>query len=813
MKSFNKTFAAILIAIVMSGSISAQAPQKGMTPKAMDVSAFKSQILSKKQPAPKQNREYVTLLEEDFSLFTAGTEANPDTVNLVDIENGSHYINPDYTHMPGWMAYFIYQAGGVAYLGNGSYGFINTPEFEMSGAVHLSFRARLEEGNSMVAFLGLCSDPSFPQVIDQADITLTPEWQTFELDFYNPESIDVFIQINCYSKWFLDDFVISRELDFVPSPVALDADNYTMEGFDAHWTEVTTAEDYLLTVFKRDFYGPEQVYVEPESFEGINNNGQWIDYNNPNFPEGWTIDLQAGNTCHVTNDAHTGNVALCLDAVGDTIILPCNGGRFLESNIAVKILEFESGHDSDLEIIAKMNGNWHSTGVFFCSSMIYQNFGNEWLGENMLSMFLDNKYDEIGLAYTGEGVVWAIDDWDYTTTQACNVTILYEDLEIAAPALSYTVNGLNPADDHYYYVKARNTEFGESETSNYISCFGLCPPVIGEATEISEDGYTAHWEAHPKADVYEIYNYTVTNVNADLPNTLVFSEDFSLVQNGLEPQNYVFDDDPYYHRLDQYTAQPDWYGAGIILAEGMLGGAYNDIYYGRIYTPQITLNNAGTFHVKTTIWCMGGETVNIMATTTGETHSFAYAETGFQILEMDFTTGPESGRERLRFSNLYGYPYLIDNFQVMQDLHIGDKLYSIISWNLIEGGSTESYTFTGLNAYGTEDFAYDLIAIHNAFGTDYESVNSDYSEVMLPLGVKESPESEAVTVYPNPASERVIFSSEMETVMVYDIKGVLVLSLRQVSEVNVSKLPEGLYMMSLRDAEGRHFSREIVVKH
>lgn len=75
-------------------------------------------------------------------------------------------------------------------------------------------------------------------------------------------------------------------------------------------------------------------------------------------------------------------------------------------------------------------------------------------------------------------------------------------------------------------------------------------------------------------------------------------------------------------------------------------------------------------------------------------------------------------------------------------------------------------------------------------------------------------EYEHVTiVYPNPANDNIYLSEEMAYVSVYDTKGVLVLSLRNVSEVNTSMLPNGLYLLKLSDQKGGTFTKEIVVKH
>lgn len=815
MNRFTARLTALLIAVTVSVSVSAQNILEKRVPQPMDVSTYHGEIKHVSPLRQEPTRDYVTLLEEDFSLFTAGSEAEPDTVNLcIDHENG--ILDPNYFHEPGWFGQFVYQAGGCAYMGNWYYGFIDTPEFEMAGSVHFSFRARLQDGNQTMTFIGLCVDPMNPNIVDLQSCYITSEWQTFEFDLSNPNSCDAFIQINCYNEWFLDDLVVSRELNFTPAPIALEATDYTMEGFTANWSEVTTAESYLLTLFKRNYYGPEQVTVAPESFEGINNDGQWIDYDNPNFPEGWVINLQAGNQRHVTNDAIDGNLALCMDAEGDTIILPSNGGRYLESNISLKLLEYGGSGNSDLEIIAKINGNWHNTGVYYMASHVYENHGNEWLTDNMLSLWIGNTYDELGIAYTGAGVVWAVDYWDYTTSQACDVEYILTDHEIAAPAQSYILTGLDPAADHYYFLKARNAEFGESVESNYISCFGLCPPIVEQASGIGDGTYTANWQAHPKADGYEIHNYFVTTAETDQPNALVFSEDFVLVHNGLEPQNYMEEGIVGDHRLDEYTVQPDWTGRAVILAEGMLGGAMDDYYYGNVLSPQITLNNAETFHLKATIWGWEGAVLRIYATTTGEMHQVDFVEQGFQTVELDFTAGPESGRERVRFFSPYGYPFLIDIMQVTQDQHAGDKTFNILSWDLIGDGSTESFTYTGLDGYQWEGFAYDLIAIHNAFGDEYQSVNSDYVEVTVPLDVEENDEESKVSVYPNPAHDKFVISGEAQTIEVFDMTGRCVKSVQAsalLTSVSTSSLANGLYLLKVTGNDGSVTNQRIVVEN
>ena len=789
MITLTKKWMAIMLALVVSGSLSAQMPNN--------------------TPHHKQNREFVTILEEDFSLFAAGSEEEPDTNNLVlDVMNENFYINPDYTHIPGWSGKYIYQAGGAAYMGVDWYdAYIQTPEMEMSGNIHVSFRARINDDSGYESgFIFLYRHVEDPSIVDRIYFDMSSEWQTYEFDFYNEESGNFFFfKIGCEIEWFLDDLVISNEPDFMPTPTLLDVTNYTMDGFDANWIEVGAAEEYLLTVRKYDFYGPEEVVADPESFEDINHDGRWIDYNNPNFPEGWTINLEAGDNRQVITDAYSGNVAICMDANGDTVILPRNGGRFLSSSLGLRLVEF-TGNFAFLEVIGSVNGEWEYTGTVISATSVLNDHGNDWYEHVLLPPSLIGKYDVIGLIYFGYNALWAIDDWGYTTSQACNVNTVFEDLEIAAPCSSYTITGLDPSEDYFCFIKARNTELGESEMSNSVDCLGLSAPIIAEASDIHNGCYTANWQAHPKADAYEVHNYAVYTADANEPEALVFSESFFSVNNGMAPENYVFDPDPREHRLDEYTEYKDWIGKNVILANFMVGAEMDENYEeGYIITPELKLDNADTYHVNATVWSYAEEFIVVTALTTGEEHRFKCTETGLQSFEMVFTTGNQSGRERLKFTNEDGYPFLIDNLQVTQDLQAGDQYYGMLSWSRMEDPTANSFTFTDLENYAWEHFAYDVMGVHKVFGREFCSLNSDKKLVEVPLEVA-ALESQEISIYPNPTHDNIIINAEgMRHITVLSVLGQVVYETEVKGDeivLNLSQFDAGIYLLRVTTESG-----------
>ena len=101
-----------------------------------------------------QVRAAVTLLDEDFSKFTEGTEAEPDDVNIADNQTG--VIPAEYTNVPGWSGAAIYQAGQTCAIRLGLFldgsssqpvslpGVLYTPVGNYAGNGTLTFRAKYD---------------------------------------------------------------------------------------------------------------------------------------------------------------------------------------------------------------------------------------------------------------------------------------------------------------------------------------------------------------------------------------------------------------------------------------------------------------------------------------------------------------------------------------------------------------------------------------------------------------------------------------------------------------------------------------------
>ena len=76
------------------------------------------------------------------------------------------------------------------------------------------------------------------------------------------------------------------------------------------------------------------------------------------------------------------------------------------------------------------------------------------------------------------------------------------------------------------------------------------------------------------------------------------------------------------------------------------------------------------------------------------------------------------------------------------------------------------------------------------------------------MGVEEVAES--IGVYPNPARDRVVVEGmEAVEVKVYNTSGQMVKTVRGTNEVDLSGLVDGVYLLSIMDAEGKVYTNKI----
>ena len=214
-----------------------------------------------------------TLLSEDFSKFTAGTDTEPDYVRLDDADGN---ISDEYFNTPGWKGSEVYQAGGCAYIGfSEEYqetGIIITPLVNTSGAIYINCRMRTVDPAGDVVGYNIVDENM--EVLD-ANVDffkVTNEWTNISW-FTSAGAENSRIYIYSYSKnVFIDDIeIVSVQL---PTPTLLEETNVGKNSFTANWEAVENAESYIFKLTAEHTANAEETfYYTNTGFENVASNG------------------------------------------------------------------------------------------------------------------------------------------------------------------------------------------------------------------------------------------------------------------------------------------------------------------------------------------------------------------------------------------------------------------------------------------------------------------------------------------------------------------------------------------------------------
>ena len=657
------------------------------------------------------SREIV--VEEDFSLFTAGSETEPDSVMYpLDYENGNRYIDNSLTHTPGWVGSGVYQAGGIcalAYPNQG--GSLNTPMGDYSGDIIVTFRARaMSSQGTTFMFISAIADPmsAYPISLIGTDIPtiyLDTTWQeyTIALGTINYSNKDACVQFNgrTYNKGILiDDIQVTRGKNFVASPMAALASNFTLTSFQANWNKVRNANEYLLSLYREEPTGDDNISVEEDfdSFEtGIDS-----------LPEGWD-----GINAIVEDGQGVNRSQAVRIGTGGTLDMPDNGGRVISFSFSAKALPYEedSTYSGGKISFEGYNGQeWSDLGMYIdCNRTEY---GQVELIDAMTADLQEQYYRFRLRVDLGGWKAIFIDDISYQTTPSSQRIPILEDTPVTDTFFVY--EDMDEISEYYYFVKAKN-DYMTSPASNLVHAYGITAPEAKEATEVDPDGpYTANWNPVPRATAYSVYTYKRTTLEEDQENYNVVHEDFSKVNSegtAFYPEylgNYTEQ-----WPLDEYMESGGWLGINIALAEGYLGFSG----YGEILSPYLDLSgNDGKYTVTVKfIGSIPGESFVVQGTTQYHLVPVTGDE---QSVTLEFSDG--ASNSLLYFYTQYGYAdILIDEITVQQDLLAGDHVYTPETMSDNIGSDNLSYRFSDLVRDDKNvDYAYRVFACYNKFITD-----------------------------------------------------------------------------------------------
>ncbi len=501
----------------------------------------KSAPLRRTAPSITDNRapEKQTFVNEDFSKFLEGTEAEP--AAEITYVNG-YFIPDDMTAQPGWRGQGIRPAGGAVALfswedsyGGSRGGYTSTPPFMLGGTATLSLRAKKFGTEEAVLWVAICDDYYGPG--EDAEFELTDEWQTYTIVAKGGSLIDdSYFQITSdKGTALIDDVKLDFVRDRIAAPEALPAINVSATEFVASW-EPTEAPLYRLNVLCTEAPAETITGETVQNFDGINvaGDGKTIDTANPCYPEGWSISLSEHGTQDVTTDEGNYNsapLAMVVDEVGDiieseTLPHPLDGLSFwvkpsayedYDSDMSLLRVDIYHSSTDTWEAIANLPYYWmEENGDFYT-------FNPEALGDDatkvrlsLIQKGLVSFYiDDLKLHYRNRGTTKAIiDNFELTETE-------------------YTVSDINPANDYTYYVQAVDGEIvSERSATIWVDGISGLKVTTNEPTEVTATSFTAHWEPLGHATSYKVEGIRQLNAATDMNGVTVIEESFDKITEG-----------------------------------------------------------------------------------------------------------------------------------------------------------------------------------------------------------------------------------------------------------------------------------------
>ena len=683
-----------------------------------------------KQPVPsatfKASDDVVadTLVDENFSLMTKGSEEQQDTVLLSSVSYSNYpYIDNSLTHKPGWSSMGAYQAGGCIALGDTAElgGCLNTPEGDYSGETTISFRVKNIGSRSAYLFVSFCKGgPMYPQEAgEDCSTTKTLKknsgWKEISVTYNNYYGgADCFIQINAaYSHVLIDDVKVQSKSTFLPAPILGAATDFTVNGFTANWSPVAKATDYLLTVYRQIPAADVDSVEVTEDFEGMElNEDGTIDQQT--IPAGWEIKLHGNPALYVQDPEGTltGDVSLRMSATGDTITTPYNGGMLKHFNMHIwKVKEVEGGSNAKIQLELNDGAKWVSFGSFYVSSGIPTT-------TKPANLFLDYNLGKVPNFYQvrliaqdfEEGTEVAFDDLDmWTTTPTRNDTVILDRPETGTKAL---LDDLDPYSDYFYYVRSRNTERNmiSPMPDKVISAFGVATPKALEAENVNDRGsFDARWTSVPKATSYIVDFYNVYKASRNVENYELLNENF----NG--SLSYGTADDPQeilnYNimSLDDYASNTDWYGRWNIAAESALGvdDIANTQEQGELQSPTLSLAHGDSIaHISLKVCGKEGDYL-VVSNLGGQA---AYIPLSGEYKEYSFDLPNCQDNDILLFTSYQGGWFLLDDVTVAQDLKIGDEVWMKKQVTEETGNTATSHHFSALAEQENTFYGYCVTA-------------------------------------------------------------------------------------------------------
>lgn len=657
-----------------------------------------------------------TNIEEDFSLFTSGSEESPS--DAINGEDGS--IPSSYFHTTGWTGYGVHQAGGACALVNpDNYGAqLNSVVGNYDGTFVVTVRAKTLSSNynkNARLSIGLWEEAEnqYNQTSYYENfVTTKDEWREFTYTFNNVDyagSNRMFVCFHTDGKVLIDDVHISKS-NVLQAPTLLKATDFKADGFTANWMPVENASHYLFSMFHNVKTPVAETKEFAESFASVKNGS---------MPEGWTFTSQSGSTPEFYSNESEKVESAIQFKTGDVIEMPDNGGTY--TSLSFSLLEVKMPKNvEDLwgtEIFVDLWNGFTWTN-FTIIQVDASEFGNQFKHSIDWSKFIkQDKYKctKVRFRLTGlpDDCAFGLTGFKWSTKSSS--TIVYDMRDVKVDDTSYTVDGLEPETDYFYTVKACNAD-ATSESSTAIEADGLATPVAEAATDANHDSYTAHWQAVPKATGYSVDNFDVYIAPEDINSYTVISEDFSrIADTGVTIEKpFAFQNSSYQKLGDNMVQRDGWkclwggYADGCFVGTGMTD--YN--LSGELLTPELTLNNdEGRFHVSLKARSMLKDDALIVYNTGGgKSGRCDISPDEWRNFELNLDGGQVS--DIVVFTTANHFPFIIDDIKITQNLKKGDKVFELLDTpSTVDADETECTVSNLSPLAANHTYAYGVTAV------------------------------------------------------------------------------------------------------
>ena len=693
--------------------------------------------------------EPVVVLEEDFSLCTAGTPEVPDALNIAPGTNYVYEVDSAYTHQPHWSGYYVFQAGGCVAISQYDFygymygGHISTPEAELYGEATISFRARRAGTSASTGKLDLSLCDNASGRLESIEYDLTTEWQNFtwtsNKGSFNNRNIFQFCTVD--GTILIDDIKVSRVRNRTPEVVANLPKNNSATEFVANWqrSQVKDIDGYLFSVWYKEMPEEEISGSLSYDFESIHVNGQSIDTTNPGYPDGWMIDVSSQGSqdmCTTQGNYKSGKQAINFDAEGDYILTPETPAPIHKISFWVKpsSMQEEEYNFSMVGVQVKnMDGEWEAIA----------NLPNYWMETK--GGYLSFEGDEIGnyvnqvklLCVGSYGVTFAIDDitLEYQT-QALPIRLIADSLVTDTFCV---VSDIDPSKEHYYNVKVKEGDMISAPSEDiWVDGIQGVTPVALPATDITENSFIANWEKNYNAGSYKLNILQTTTTQCDNEEILILEEDFSGITDGTF-DNPGFSWDLVHNLSENGQSEHEWLLTYPRWVKGMAGSQGPNYYSGKaglVVGPEMKFgNNAVKVSFKAynkvagdRLWVMIIKNHEATQAEIGVPIAFSTTGSGY-ITDSVVLSGIDFGNTPLHvaFMSEQGEFY-VDDIKISFIVPQAGTLVEI-PYKTIEVSDT-SYTFTDLPE-GIIDYAYNVMVKRTKDFYTYISNYSNTIEVKL----------------------------------------------------------------------------------